>query len=144
MTRTLKISAIALLGVIILWACGGEQGPKDVADKFLKAIKTGDKETATKYISKESAENFKKWTPTEKGDAAKIVIGDVTENDKHDEATVKYKDDGKDKELKMKKEDGQWKCIFDAGKGGGGGMEDATKSLENLGNMFGGDSTKTE
>ncbi|HEX2901106.1 MAG TPA: hypothetical protein VHS96_15415, partial [Bacteroidia bacterium] len=32
MKRTLKFSAIALLAVVVLWACGGASGPKAVGE----------------------------------------------------------------------------------------------------------------
>ncbi|MFM2377066.1 MAG: hypothetical protein RLZZ165_2163, partial [Bacteroidota bacterium] len=54
MKRTLKFSAVALLAVLVLWACGGEGGPKAVAEGFLNAMAKGDIEGAKKFASKDA------------------------------------------------------------------------------------------
>jgi Domain of unknown function (DUF4878) len=125
MTKTLKFSAIALLAVVVLWACGGKGGPKEVAEKFLNAIAAGDYDGASKYATKEAQESLKMMATMgggEKGEAAKIEIGDVKEEG--DKATVSYKENGTDKTLDMVKEDGEWKANWSKG---GGALENAVE-----------------
>lgn len=126
MTRTLKFSAIALLAVVVLWACGGKGGAKDVAEKFLNAIAAGDYDGAAKYATKEAQESLKMMASMSggeaKGEPAKIEIGDVKEEG--DKATVSYKENGTAKTLEMVKEEGEWKANWSKG---GGAVENAVE-----------------
>ena len=119
MTRTFKFSALALLAVVVLWACGGSTGPKEVGEKFLNAIGSGDYETAKKYATKDAQASLDMMASMAggeaKGEAAKIEVGDVKEEG--DKATVSYKENGTDKTLDLVKEDGNWKANWS--KGGG-------------------------
>ena len=112
MTRTLKFSAIALLAVVVLWACGGKSGPKEVGEKFLNAIASSDYETAKKYATKEAQESLTMMASmageAPKGEPAKIEIGEVKEEG--DKATLSYKENGTDQTLDLVKEEGEWKA----------------------------------
>lgn len=123
MTRTLKISAIALLGVFVLWACGGELGPKETGEKFLNAINSGDFSGAQSYGTKETNESLKVLAEMpgagSQGENATLEFGELTENG--DNASLAYKKDGKDMTLELKKEDGSWKAIWAKTDMGGGG-----------------------
>ena len=129
MTRTLKFSAIALLAVVMLWACGGKGGAKEVAEKFLNAIAASDYDGASKYATKEAQESLKMMASMAgslpKGEAAKIEVGDVKEEG--DKATVSYKENGADKTLDMVKEDGEWKANWSKGGGAETPVEDAVE-----------------
>lgn len=117
MTRTLKFSAIALLAVVVLWACGGKAGAKDVAEKFLSAIAAGDYATAKKYATTEAQASLDMMASMSggeaKGEPAKIEVGDVKEDG--DKATASYKENGADKTLDLVKENGEWKANWSKG-----------------------------
>lgn len=150
MTRTLKLSAMALLGVMILWACGGENlGAKETAEKFLKAMKAQDFSTAKKYATAKSGESIDLVAGMSQGqpagDPSAIVIGEVEENG--DNAVVNYTEDGKDMTLKLVKESGTWKAVWSktdgasdaAGDALGGAMDDLGNAMEDALNELGGD-----
>jgi Domain of unknown function (DUF4878) len=110
MIKTLKFTAIALLAVALLWACAGTGSPRVVAKKFLHAFVEGDFVGAGQYATKESKESLKLMASIhdqDKGEPAKIEIGDVKEDG--DKATVSYKENGVKKNLRLVKEDGKWK-----------------------------------
>ncbi len=118
MTRTLKLSAIAIIGAMVLWACGGGNlGPKETGEKFLKALAEGDYGTAKDYATKssqESLEMLEKMGGGESGGSADdIVVGEVKEDG--DKATLAYTEKGAEKTLNLVKEDGSWKAQFDKG-----------------------------
>ena len=112
MIRTIKISALALSAVLILWACGGGGStPKDVAQKFLEAVETGDsigvKPLATDATMAQLALYWVKVsTPTKR----KVTVGE--EKVDGNNATVHYKlgEDAKDYELKLVKSGEAWKA----------------------------------
>ncbi|HHG83526.1 MAG TPA: DUF4878 domain-containing protein [Bacteroidetes bacterium] len=130
MTRSLKLSVIALIGVMTLWACGASLGPKETGEKFLKAMKTGDFDTAKDHATKEAQGSLEMMAGMadgkEGGDAADIVIGALEENG--DKATLSYTDAGKDLTLALVKEGGEWKA--DWKKGGPGDDSSPLKGLE--------------
>lgn len=110
MTKTFKFTAIALLAVALLWACAGTGSPRIVAKKFLHAFVEGDFEKAGNYATKESRESLKMMRALddqEKGAPPKIEIGNVKEDG--DKATVSYKENGVEKNLRLVKEDGKWR-----------------------------------
>jgi hypothetical protein len=124
MAKTLKFSTVALLSVLLLWACGGKSGPKDVAEKFLAAIAAHDYQGAAKFATKEAQESLKMMASmggmAGNSETSKIEVGDVKEDG--DKATVAYTEDGKAKSLEMVKEDGEWKANWSKG---GGVVENA-------------------
>jgi hypothetical protein len=144
MTRTLKFSAVALLAVVVLWACGGKGGAKEVAEKFLNAIAASDYEGAGKYATKEAQESLKMMASMAgsmpKGEPAKIEVGDVKEEG--DKATVSYKENGTDKTLEMVKEDGEWKANWS--KGGGAAQDAVEGAVDSAVEAVVGDSTAGE
>jgi hypothetical protein len=118
MKRTLKFSAVALLAVLVLWACGGASGPKAVGESFLNAMAKGDIETAKKHATKEAQSSLDMMAATaeaKKANPDKIEIGEIKEDG--DKATLSYKENGTDKTLNLVKEDGAWKAAWT--KGGG-------------------------
>lgn len=136
MTRTLKISAIAIMGALVLWACGGgASSSKEVGEKFLKALATGDYGTAKEYATKESQESLEmleKMGGGETGGSADdIVVGESKEEG--DKATLSYTEKGVEKTLDLVKEDGAWKAKFSKGgptEGNGGMIEEIGESIE--------------
>jgi hypothetical protein len=147
MKRTLKFSAIALLAVVVLWACGGASGPKAVGESFLNAMAKGDIEGAKKFATKDAQESLGMMAASaeaKKTNPDKIEIGEIKEEG--DKATLSYKENGADKSLNLVKEDGQWKAAWTKGGGDmgldklGEGLEEAT---EELGEALGGDSAAT-
>ena len=128
MKRTLKFSAIALLAVVVLWACGGASGPKAVGESFLNAMAKGDIEGAKKFATKDAQESLGMMAASaeaKKTNPDKIEIGEIKEEG--DKATLSYKENGADKSLNLVKEDGQWKAAWTKG---GGGLEDLGGALE--------------
>ncbi len=118
MTRTLKVSAIAIIGAMVLWACGSKElGPKETGEKFLKALAEGDYATAKNYASKSSQESLdmlEKMSGGESsGSADDIVVGEVKEDG--EKATLAYTEKGAEKTLNLVKEDDAWKAQFDKG-----------------------------
>ena len=112
MKKVLKISGVVFAAALVLWACSGAS-PKQVAEKFLTAMNTGDYAEAKKLASKDSqmavglAEANSKDKPAE---AKKIEIGEETVSE--NSAVVKYKEDGENRTLKLVKEDGSWKATW--------------------------------
>lgn len=131
MTRSLKLSAIALIGVLALWACGGSLGPKETGEKFLKAMKVGDFDTAKKYATKEAQGSLEMMAgmagDNKGGNADDIKVGELKEDG--DKAVLNYTDAGKDMTLNLKKEGGDWKA--DWKKGGPNDNSSPIKDLEN-------------
>jgi hypothetical protein len=139
MSRTLKITALALLGVVILWACGGGEvaDPKTSGEKFLKAYLTNDFSGAKDFATKETDEVLDQMSTSaddsKKGDLTKLTVGAFTETG--DNGTLAYNYEGKDLVLKMKKEDGKWaadmtKDELSAINGASNPASDLTKGLE--------------
>jgi hypothetical protein len=131
MKRTLKFSAVALLAVVVLWACGGSAGPKSVGESFLSAMAKGDIEGAKKFASKESQASLEMMAGTsdaKKANPDKIEVGDVKEEG--DKATLSYKENGADKTLSLVKEDGAWKAAYSKGGNSDTGLEGLGEGLE--------------
>jgi|GEM_PF-3073892 hypothetical protein len=130
MTRTLKFSAIALLAVVVLWACGSN-GPKEIGEKFLTAISKGDYETAKQFATEDAKSSLdmmasmEKSLPAGEKKESKIEIGEVKEEG--DKATLSYKEDGTDKTLDLVKVNGEWKANWSKM---GGATDSATDALE--------------
>ncbi|MEM0999387.1 MAG: hypothetical protein AAGN35_20180 [Bacteroidota bacterium] len=150
MTRSLKIAAFALLGVTILWACGGEAlDAKGTAEQFLKAMKTRDFDAAKAMATEEGVASIEMVAsaPGEAGNADDIVVTNVEEDG--DKAVATYTDAGKEMTLNLVKEGGEWKAAFSKMDGGGANplddigkeiegafdeaMDEAAKELDNLG-----------
>jgi hypothetical protein len=130
MKRTLKFSAIALLAVVVLWACGGASGPKAVGESFLNAMAKGDIEGAKKFATKDAQESLGMMAASaeaKKTNPDKIEIGEIKEEG--DKATLSYKENGADKSLNLVKEDGQWKAAWTKG-GGDMGLDKLGEGLE--------------
>ena len=128
MKRTLKFSAIALLAVVVLWACGSAGGAKEVGEKFLTAMAKGDIEGAKKFATKEAQTSLDMMAGTaeaKKANPDKIELGDIKEEG--DKATLSYKENGAAKTLDLVKEGGEWKAAWSKG---GGAMEDLGKDVE--------------
>jgi hypothetical protein len=131
MNRTLKFSAIALLAVVVLWACGGAGGAKEVGEKFLTAMAKGDIEGAKKFATKDAQASLDMMAGTadaKKANPDKIEIGEVKEDG--DKATLSYKENGTDKTLDLVKEGGEWKAAWSKGGGSGTGLESLGEGLE--------------
>ena len=113
MKRSFALSVIALVGVMVLWACGGAAGPKAAGENFLNAMAKGDIETAKKYATEDSHQALDMMVAIAITKAAKpdvMTYGDVTEDG--DKATLKYTENGTDKSLELKKVDGEWKAVY--------------------------------
>lgn len=147
MTRTLKITALALLGVVILWACGGGEvaDPKTAGEKFLKAYLSNDFSGAKDYANKETDDVLDQLSTSSddksKGDPSKMTVGEWTESG--ETGTLAYKYDGKDMVLKMVKEDGKWvaamsKDELSAITGKSTVAGDMTKAIESMGDSLSG------
>lgn len=123
--KTLRFGVLALaLGSFI--ACGGDsdkaEGPAGVAEAFLNAIENGKFNKAKKYASEDSqealegmanmAEMGENLGDGEEHTPGKIVIGEVTESEDGNSATVAYTKDGSDMSLEMIKEGGDWKAVY--------------------------------
>jgi hypothetical protein len=97
---------------MILWACSGAAtGPKEVGEKFLKAMKTGDYDGAKKLATKEAQASIDMMAGMgggAGGNADDIKVGDVKEDG--DKATLSYTDAGKPLTLDLVKEGGDWKA----------------------------------
>ena len=123
MKRTLKFSAIALLAVVVLWACGGKGSAKEVGEKFLTAFAKGDIDGAKKFATKDAQASLDMVAGTseaKKANPDKIEIGEIKEEG--DKATLSYKENGTDKTLELVKEGGEWKAAWTKG-GGDTGLD---------------------
>ncbi len=106
------------IAVSILIACAGGEGPKNVAEKFLKETQAENFDGAKKYCTEETGKlldmmaSFAKMgdkDKKEKKDEKKFTM--VDEKIDGDNATVTYKIEGKEtgeQSLKMKKVNGKW------------------------------------
>ena len=113
MKRTLKFSAIALLAVVVLWACGGAGGAKEVGEKLLSAMAKGDIEGAKKFATKDAQASLEMMAGTadaKKANPDKIEIGTIKEEG--EKATLSYKENGTDKTLDLVKEGSEWKAAW--------------------------------
>lgn len=164
MNRTIKLSLLALAAVFTLWACGGgadkNMDPGAAAEKFLKAMKSGNWSTAKAQATEETKKAVDKASKDfavgmqVKGDPNDIEIIDFKEEG--DQAVVNYTDGGSAMKLTMKKVDGAWlaqwsKDGMDMLKGFGKTMEkgletikDGAKGLDNIFKDLGGDKTDGE
>lgn len=132
MNRTLKLSALALLAVVVLWACGGASGPKEIGEQFLNAMAKGDIEGAKKFATKDSQTSLDMMAGnavTKAANPDKIELGEVKEEG--EKATLNYKENGVDKTLNLQKEDGQWKVAYSKGAGS------SDNSLDKIGEDLG-------
>jgi hypothetical protein len=130
MKRTLTISALALAGVLILWACASDS-PKQVAEKFLNALAHGDVDGARKYASEDSKlalTMIEDKLKDNKKEPSKIEMGSETITD--ETAVVTYKENDYEKSVKLKKESGKWKVIFSKEDFGEGPKEVGDKFLQ--------------
>ena len=117
--RKIFLSRISLFSVMVLiFACTSNDTPKSVADKFLKAMSSQDFETAKKYGTEETSKlldmmsGFKKMSADSTGKDLKFEI--TREKIENENATVYYKEEGKEGELElpMVKTDGKWKVLL--------------------------------
>jgi hypothetical protein len=107
-----------VIASFLLWNCGGKDSPRSVADKFLKAMSTQDFETAKKYGTEETTKlldmlnGFTKMSPDSVSKDMKFEI--TREKVNGDNATIFYKEDGREGELQlpMVKVDGKWKVLL--------------------------------
>ncbi|MBV7441464.1 DUF4878 domain-containing protein [Weeksellaceae bacterium TAE3-ERU29] len=126
------LGLIMLLCSLFFVSCSGNK-PGTVAEKFLTNLEKGNFEEAKKYSDESTAklldmvisfggEKLKEEIKNKEGNAPKIEIVRVEEND--DKATVYYKEEGAEKENKidLKKIDGDWKVSMNKedGKEGAG------------------------
>jgi ABC-type oligopeptide transport system substrate-binding subunit len=115
-----KINFITLiLSIAILFvACGGNDSPRSVGEKFLKAMSSQDFETAKKYGTEETEkllDMMSGFTKMSNDSVAKEMKFEITrEKVTGDNATVFYKEDGREGELQlpMVKVDGKWKVLL--------------------------------
>jgi hypothetical protein len=126
--NTIKVLRFGVLAVAIgfLAACGGggAKDPAGVAEAFLNAMENGDYDKAKKYASKDSQEALDGMAEMgkmgdmgeamggEKPEPKEIKVGEVTESEDGNTATVAYTADGVAQTLSMVKEDGDWKAVF--------------------------------
>jgi Domain of unknown function (DUF4878) len=104
-----------LVGILvaILWACGGAGNAKEVGEKFLIAYAQGDITTAKKYATREAQQTMDLVFGSAsilKTNPDKIKIGQLQQDG--DMATLAYNENGTDKTLSLRKEDGEWKVAW--------------------------------
>ncbi len=130
MTRILKISAIAMFSMVILWACGGGGAtPKDVAKSFLEAMEAGDSTKAQSFATEATKKQLTSYFAlTKEATKRKVEIVGEPKMDGETKADVTYKlgDDAKEKTLKLVKDGEAWKAEWSK-MGDMGGMGDMMK-----------------
>ncbi len=125
----------------------GGGSPKDVAEKFYKAVNNKDFNEAKNYATKESASmldmmsTFAKTLPAKSKD-----IEVLNEKIEGETATVDVKDKetGKVQTAKLKKEDGKWKVAFDKSSMGSDHSEPTTPTAPQMDSTSTQPSTSTE
>lgn len=103
-----------LLIVSLMIACSGGEGPKAVAEKFLKESGAQNFDAAKKYCTEDTKKlldmmaGFAKMGDKKDKKEPKFTMGE--EKIDGDKATVTYKEDGKDgdQSVKLVKKDGNW------------------------------------
>lgn len=148
---------LAVCTGLLLTSCGGgkvENTPEAVAKAFYGKIQKGDFSGAKKYATKTSAQALEmmesmmsmaksmggssKTEEIEKMKNAKVEFGAAKVDG--DRATIAVTTDGKAKDLNLKKEDGNWKVVFDKSansKDNGGSKSNPAESLEDAGKQIG-------
>ena len=133
MKKTIKIVAASVFAaILLLTSCGGgASAPKDVTVKFLEATTKADFKEANKYASEETIKmlDMIKAFASMKPDSVKnkkVEIEVIEEKIDGDNATVRYKQNGKENAIKLVKIDGNWKVNISKADMGGG-SEDAMK-----------------
>lgn len=145
-----KLFFIAAAGLIVAAVgCKGGGTPKEVTEKFFKALNSKDFGEAGDYATPESKQMLDMMKTFAAADTSKTKPKDFTvENEKidGDKATVdvKEKESGKTQNVTLKKVDGKWKVAFDKSSMGGGSsttptmptdpatptMQDSTTSMQ--------------
>ncbi len=114
MTKNIfKISTLIIALFVV--ACSGGNKPKDAASNFLSAVDKMDFEGAKKYATEDTGKlldmmaGFAQMAP-EKKDKPETKFEITNEVIDGDNATVTYKEEGKDEEqtIKLAKVDGKW------------------------------------
>ena len=115
-----KIKNFIYLGVVSIFilACGGNDTPRSVADKFLSAMSKQDFETAKKFGTEETSkllEMMSGFAKMSNDSAFKDTKYEITrEKIDGDSAIIYYKEEGKEGELQLPivKVDGKWKVLL--------------------------------
>lgn len=131
-TNMKKLFFIAAAGLIIAAVgCKGGGTPKEVTERFFKAMNKKDFDAAKDEATKESAQMLDLMKTFAAADTSKAKAKDFTvENEKidGDKATVDVKEteSGKTQNVTLKKVDGKWKVAFDKSSMGGGSNHTST------------------
>lgn len=112
------IKVFLFLLIVFIVACKGNDSPKSVAEKFLKAMSSQDYETAKKYGTEETEKlldmlsGFSKMSPDSSSNNLKFEI--TREKLSGENATIYYKEEGREGELQlpMVKMEGKWKVLL--------------------------------
>ena len=112
MIRTIKISAIAICSMVILWACsGGAAAPKDVAKTFLDAVENGDTLKARDHATLATQAQLQLFFAMAKDPTKReVTIGEEKIDGENATVGYKLKGDEKDHTLKLKKVENKWKA----------------------------------
>ena len=132
MKKTTKSFAIAVIALIFS-ACKQDATPKSIAESFLTTLSAGDFTKAKTMVTKDSEEAIESLK-TFAADQVKGKKYTVTKEDiQGDNATVTYKQEGKEgeKTMKLMKVEGNWKIMFDKNEFTGS-LDELTKSIEGL------------
>ena len=113
----MKNKIICFILVSLFTACGGNDSPKSVAGKFLDAMSKQDFESAKKYGTEETEKLLDMMSGFSKmsNDTVKDSKYEITrETTNGENATIYYKEEGRDGELQlpMVKMDGKWKVLL--------------------------------
>ena len=117
MKKSKNLIYLVIFSIFII-ACGGNDTPRSVAEKFLSAMSKQDFETAKKYGTEETSKlldmmtGFAKMSSDSTFKDTKFEI--TREKADGDNAVVYYKEEGKEGELQlpMVKVDGKWKVLL--------------------------------
>lgn len=113
MKKVLSILAAAFIAVMFTSCGGGANTPDKVADKFLKSMGKGDFAEAQKLATGDAAEMVKTLASMAelggKQEAkAEPKIEEMKCTEEGETANCKYKQDGKEGSIDLKKVDGKW------------------------------------
>ena len=114
MNRTLKIAGLALVAVLVLWACGKEMSASECAEKFLTAVQNADWDAAKTYATDDTDGAIDLLSGSDEEPAPAKAVKIVGEEVNGDEATVTYTlDGGAEKTVTMQKSGSKWEAVME-------------------------------
>ncbi len=137
MKKTTKYFTIAVIALLFS-ACKQEAAtPKSITESFFTTLSAGDFTKAKTMVTKDSEEAIEslKTFAADQVKGKKYTV--IKEDIQGENATVTYKQEGKEgeKTMQLMKVEGNWKIMFDKNEFTGS-LDELTKSIEEMGDSL--------